>query len=364
MKRRNFIKAGAIGSAGVAVTALSTPVIASGKREFTLASFVPKMFPGLGEHTMNFVNAVKAVTDGRITIKLYGAGELVGALESFDAASDGTVDIGSTAAFYYQGKSQALPFLTTVPFGMSAIEQSAYLLSPQGKKRVTEICDKFNLVPLLGTCTGIQAGGWFRKEMNSVEDFKGLRVRMPGLGGEIFKKLGASPVTIPGGEIFQALQSGTIDASEWAGPWNDILMGLYKVAPYYYNPGIHEPASVLHHFFNKDTWASLSTSDQRLIEAVSDSEYLKGMAQYHEKNGVFLQKLEESKKVKFSRYDDSIYQAMAKAAKEVYAELADSGDDLTKATLQEYFAFQKNIGAWTNIADSYYVNMRTRLFDA
>ena len=363
MKRRNFIKAGAIGTAGVAVTALSTPVIASGKRELTMASFVPKMFPGLGEHTMNFVNAIKAATDGRITIKLYGAGELVGGLASFDAASDGTVDIANTAAYYYQGKSQALVFLTSVPFGMTAMEQTAYLLSPQGKKRATEICDKFNVVPLLSTNTGVQAGGWFRKEMNSVEDFKGLKMRIPGLGGEIFKKLGASPVTLAGGEIFQALQSGTIDASEWVGPWNDVLAGFYKVAPYYYNPGIHEPGSALHYFFNKDTWASLSTSDQRLLEAVSDSEYLKGMAQYYEKNGLFLQKLEESKKVKFLRYDDSIYQAMAKAAKEIYAELADSSDNLTKATMDEYFTFQKSIGAWTNIADSYYVDMRTRLFD-
>ena len=360
MKRRNFIKAGAMGTATIPV--VSTPAIALGRRELTMASLVPKGFPGL-EHTVNFINAVKGATDGRITIKLYGAGELVGGFESFDAASDGTVDIANTTANYYQGKSKALSFLATVPFGMTAMEQTAYLLSPQGKKRAVEICDTLNVVPLLCTNTGIQAGGWFRKEMNGLEDFKGLRMRITGLGGEIFKKLGASPVTIPGGEIFQALQSGTIDATEWVGPWNDVLMGFYKVAPYYYNPGVHEPSSALHYFFNKKTWASLSTSDQVVLESISTAKYLQGMTDYYEKNGVFLKKLQQSKKVKFLRYNDSIYQAMATAAKQVYIELADSSDDLTKATLQEYFAFQKSIGAWTNIADSYYVHMRTRLFD-
>ena len=361
MKRRNFIKAGAVGTATIAV--LSTPAIATGRRELTMTSLVPKMFPGLGEHTMNFVNTVKAATDGRITIKLYGAGELVGAFESFDAASDGTVDIANTAANYYQGKSKALSFLATVPFGMTAMEQTAYLLSPQGKKRAVELCDKFNVVPLLCTNTGMQAAGWFRKEMKGLEDFKGLRMRITGLGGEIFKRLGASPVSIPGGEIFQALQSGTIDATEWVGPWNDVLMGFYKVAPYYYNPGVHEPGPALHYFFNKDTWVSLGTSDQTLLEAISNAEYLKGMTEYYEKNGGFLKKLQQSKKVKFLQYNDSIHQAMATAAKQIYTELADSGDDITKATLHEYFAFQKSIGAWTNIADSYYVDMRTRLFD-
>lgn len=364
MKRRNFIKAGAIGTAGVAITALSTPAIASGKRELTMASFLPKNFPGLGQHTMNFVKAISAATDGRITIKLYGAGELVGGLESFDAASDGTVDIANTAAYYYQGKSKALSFLTSVPFGMTAIEQTAYLLSEEGKKRAWGICEKFNLVPLISTNTGVQAAGWFRKEINSVEDFKGLKMRIPGLGGEVLKKLGVAPVTLPGGEIFQALQSGTIDATEWVGPWNDVLAGFYKVAPYYYNPGIHEPGSALHYFFNMKTWASLSKSDQNLLEAVSDAEYLKGMAQYYEMNGKFLIQLENSKKVHFRRYNESIYEALAKASKEMYTELADSADDLTKATMNEYFAFQKSIGGWTNISDTYYVDMRTRLFDA
>ena len=242
MKRRNFIKAGAIGTAGVAVATLSTPAIASGKRELTLASFLPKMFPGLGEHAMNFVKAVDSATEGRLTIKLFGAGEIFTNLTSlFDGASDGTVDIANTAAYYYQGKSKALSFFTSVPFGMTAMEQSAYLLSPEGKKRSWDVLDQFNLVPMLSTNTGVQAAGWFRKEINSTEDLKGLKMRIPGLGGAVMGKLGVATVTLPGGEIFQALQSGTIDAAEWVGPWNDILTGFYKVAPYYYNPGIHEP---------------------------------------------------------------------------------------------------------------------------
>jgi len=189
-------------------------------------------------------------------------------------------------------------------------------------------------------------------------------MRIPGLGGEVMKKLGVAPITLAGGEIFQALQAGTIDATEWVGPWNDWLMGFYKVAPYYYNPGIHEPGSALHYFFNTKTWASLSESDQKLLEAVSDAEYLKGVAQYYEMNGKYLKQLESSKKVHFRRYNESIYEALAKASKEMYTELADSADDLTKVTMNEYFAFQKSIGGWTNISDVYYVDMRTRLFDA
>ncbi len=365
MKRRNFIKAGAIGTASVAVAALSTPVVASGKRQFTMASFVPKMFPGLGEHTMNFINTLEKATDGRLTVKLYGSGELFSDLGSlFDGASDGTVDIANTAAYYYQGKSKAFSFFTCVPFGMTAMEQSAYLTSPEGKKRLRDICDSFNLVPTLSTNTGMQGAGWFRKEINSVEDLKGLKMRIPGLGGAVMNKLGVATVTLPGGEIFQALQSGTIDATEWVGPWNDVLIGFYKVAPYYYNPGIHEPGSALHNLFNKDTWNSLSASDQALIEAIGEAEYLKGMTEYYTKNGQFLQRLQQTKKVKFRRFDDSIYAALANAAKGVYADLADSGDAVTKATMEEYFKFQKSIGGWSQISDSYYVDMRTKLFDS
>ena len=226
----------------------------------------PKNFPGLGTGAQRLADRITNGTEGRIEVKLFSAGELVPPFESFDAVSQGTADMYHAAEYYWQGKSKAFNFFATVPFGLTASEVDAWIYHSGGQALWDELSADFNLKPLMAGNTGVQWGGWFNKEINSIEDFKGLKMRMPGLGGEVLRRLGAAAVALPGGEIFPALQAGTIDATEWVGPWNDLAFGFYKITKYYYWPGFHEPGTILSLGINKDVWESLSASDQSLIE--------------------------------------------------------------------------------------------------
>ncbi|MFT6654556.1 MAG: TRAP-type mannitol/chloroaromatic compound transport system substrate-binding protein, partial [Marinomonas primoryensis] len=200
----------------------------------------PKNFPGLGTGAEALAKNIKAMSNGRLDIKVYAAGELVPALEVFDTVSRGTAEMGHAASYYWKGKVPAAQFFTTVPFGLTALEFNAWIEYGGGLKLWEEIYAPFNLIPMPAGNPGVQMGGWFNKEINSLADFQGLKMRMPGLGGEVLKKVGASPINLPGSEIFTALQTGTIDATEWVGPYNDLAFGLYKAAKYYYYPGWHE----------------------------------------------------------------------------------------------------------------------------
>lgn len=203
----------------------------------------PKNFPGVGTGAEFLAKNINEMAGGRLEVKVYAAGELVPALEVFDAVSRGTAQMGHGASYYWKGKVPAAQFFTTVPFGLTPQEFNAWIYYGGGLALWEEIYEPFGLIPMPAGNPGAQMGGWFNKEINSLEDFKGLKMRMPGIGGEVLKKLGASPINLPGSEIFTALQSGTIDATEWVGPYNDLAFGLYKAAKYYYYPGWHEPGS-------------------------------------------------------------------------------------------------------------------------
>ena len=194
----------------------------------------PKNFPGMGMAPERIADRVREMSNGRLDITVYGAGEVVPALETFEAVSSGTVQMGHGAAYYWRGSVPAAQFFTAVPFGLSAQEMNGWLLHGGGMALWEELYARYNLVPMVGGNTGVQMAGWFNKEINSLADLKGIKMRIPGLGGEVFEAAGGTAVNIPAGEIFTSLQTGVIDAAEWVGPFNDLVLGFHQVAKYYY----------------------------------------------------------------------------------------------------------------------------------
>ncbi|MCF6276055.1 MAG: TRAP transporter substrate-binding protein, partial [Robiginitomaculum sp.] len=241
------------------------PAISRNLRQFRLVTSWPKDFPGLGIMANRFAEFVKTMSEGRIEVKVFAAGELVGATEVFDAVSTGAADMYHSAEYYWQGKAKGFSFFTAVPMGLTATEMSGWINFGGGQELWDNLSAKFNIKAFHAGNTGHQMGGWFKKEINTLEDFKGLKMRMPGIGGEVIRRLGGAAVKLSGGEIYQALQSGAIDATEWVGPWNDYAFGFYREAPYYYGPGFHEPGAALGVGVTLDVWNSLSATDQAIF---------------------------------------------------------------------------------------------------
>ncbi|WP_462322691.1 TRAP transporter substrate-binding protein, partial [Halochromatium sp.] len=228
MQRRAFLTSA--GAATVALGAGMKPAVAKAEHKWKMVTTWPKNFPGMGTGANKLAELIGQMSGGRIEVKVYGAGELVPAFEIFDAVSRGTAEMGHGAAYYWKGKSEAAQFFASVPFGLTAQEMNSWLYYGGGMELWKELYAGFGLVPAAAANTGVQMGGWFNKEINSLEDLKGLKMRIPGLGGEVLRRAGGTPVSLPGGEIFTSLQSGNIDATEWVGPYNDLAFGLYKAA--------------------------------------------------------------------------------------------------------------------------------------
>ena len=373
MKRRNFLFTAASGliGAGIGYGAanvasrkgdLSAPSVASGKRELTMVMTWPSKFPGLGTGAERLADSITAATDGRLTVKLYGAGELVPAFESFDTVSQGTADMMHAASYYWVGKSQGFAFFTAVPFGFTAAELNAWVYWGGGQELWDSLGADFNIKSFLGGNTGVQMGGWFRKEMNSLEDFKGVKMRIPGLAGSVLNKVGGSAVTLPGGEIFQSLQSGTIDATEWVGPWNDQAMGFYKVAKFYYYPGFHEPGAGLECAFNLDTWNSFSASDQALLQGLCAAENANMYAEYMARNSASLTSLINDEGVQLKRFSSEIFDGLNKAWNSVLEESILSGSDAkAKKIAESYLSFRKEVVGWTGLSEQAYTDERAKV---
>ena len=236
---------------------------------------------------------------------------------------------------------------------------NAWIRFGGGQELWDELGADYGLKGLMCGNTGVQMGGWFRKEMNSVDDFKGLKMRMPGLGGDVLAKLGGSPVSLPGGQIYENLISGSIDATEWVGPWNDEIMKFYEAAKFYYYPGMHEPGAMLACGMNKTWWDGLSKSDQMMIEAASSMENDVMMSEYNYKNGAALKRLINDQGVKLRQFNDDIYDGFAEASEEVFAEVQEHSD-LANRIHQSFATARADIGAWAEISDQAYLQQRNR----
>jgi len=361
MKRRNFLKKGAAAGGVVAGSSIvAAPAIAKERIEVTMVATWPRDFPGLGTGAQRFAKNLSKMTDGRIQVKYFAAGERVKAFDSFDEVASGNAQMYHAADYYWKGKDPGWNYFTAVPFGLTYVEINSWISWGGGQALWDEVAGSFGLKCLPCGNTGTQMGGWFRKEMNSPDDFKGLKMRIPGMGGDVLAKLGASPVSLPGGQIYENLLSGALDATEWVGPWNDSFMKFYEAAKYYYYPGMHEPGSMLSLGMNKSWWEGLSKSDQTVIEAASQMENSLMMSEYYAKSGTALKKLINEQGVKLRKFNDDIYDAFGEAAKEVFAEVIASSER-TRRIHESMVATRTDVGAWMGIADIAFINQRNRV---
>jgi TRAP-type mannitol/chloroaromatic compound transport system substrate-binding protein len=325
--------------------------------QWKLVTTWPKNLPALGTAPERMAREIEAMSNGRLRIKVYGAGELVPAMEVFDAVSQGNAEMGHGAAYYWRGKLASAEFFATVPFGMNAQEMNGWLHYGGGMELWQEAYEPFNLVPLAAGNSGVQMAGWFNKEINSLEDLKGLKMRMPGLGGEVLKRAGGEPVTLPGGEIFTALQTGVIDATEWVGPYNDLALGLHTVAKYYYYPGWHEPGPTLEAIVNKTAWESLPPDLQAMVKAAARLVNDDMLAEFTARNASALKTLVEEHDVQLRRLPDDVIARLHEVSTEVLAETG-AADPQTKRIYESYTAFAKAAREYHALSEQAYLEIR------
>ncbi len=317
----------------------------------------PKNLPGLGTAPERLAEKLRVMSNGRLDIKVYGAGELVGAFEVFDAVSQGTAEMGHGAAYYWRGKIPIAAMFATVPFGMNAQEMNGWLHYGGGLELWRELYAPFGLIPLASGNTGVQMAGWFNKEINSLADLQGLKMRIPGLGGEVLKRAGGTPVALPGGEIFTALQTGTIDATEWVGPYNDLAFALHTVAQYYYYPGWHEPGPTLEAIVNKEAWDSLPADLQAMIETASRAINDDMLSEFTARNNTALRTLVEEHGVELRALPEDVIAELRTVAADVVAEAAGE-NELAQRIYDSYMAFLEDVRAYHEISEQAYINAR------
>ena len=367
VSRRNLLRgAGIVGAAAMVAACDSgadtapkgAPGILSKKRNLKMVTSWPKNFPGTGTGAERLARRIEELSDGQIKIKVYAAGELVGGFESFDAVSQGKADMYHAAEYYWQGKSPAFNFFAAVPMGMTANEMTAWVRFGGGQELWDELSAQFNVKPLLGGNTGTQMGGWFQKDINTLEDFQGLRIRMPGLGGEVMRRVGATPVTKAGGEIFQALSQGNIDATEWIGPWNDLAFGFHTIVKKYYYPGIHEPGTALGFGTNLDLWNTLSAKERNIFEnaAMAENDYM--YSEFNANNARALDTLINEHGVQLNRFSDEILQKLATVSAEVVADAA-KADELTKRVFDSFMEARRGSIRWGRISEQAFMHARS-----
>lgn len=328
--------------------------------QWRLVTTWPKEFPGLGMAPENFANLVNRMSNGRIEIQVFGAGEIVGALEVFDTVSSGAAEMGHGAAYYWKGKSQAAQFFTSVPFGMTAQEYNGWLHYGGGLELWRDIYQRFNLVPFAGGNTGVQMGGWYKREINQIEDLQGLKIRMPGLGGEVINRAGGTTVNIPGGELYTSLKTGVIDATEWVGPYNDLAFGFYEVADYYYYPGFHEPGASLEFIINQDVWNELPSDVQAIIEGAARAINQDMLDEYTARNNAALEELVNEHGVQLRRMPPEVFQHLKTISFELYDEISAQDEEFANVW-QSYRRFLEGVENYHSISEeAYYEERRGR----
>lgn len=357
MKRRRLL-AGL--GAGALLAGTGIPVARAQNKRFNwrLVTTWPPNFPIFQETVRRFADDVKRMSGGRLTIQTFAGGELVPALQSFDAVSQGVVEMGHGAAYYWAGKIPAAPFFTAVPFGMNAQGMNAWLYSGGGLELWREVYAPYNLVPFPMGNTGVQMAGWFRKPIQSLADLKGLKMRVPGLGGKVMSKVGVNPVLLAGGEIYTALERGTVDAAEWVGPFHDLRLGLYRAARHYYGPGWQEPGAVMEMIINKRAWDSLPEDLQLIVETVAKASNLLMLSEFETRNLEALETLRSKHKVEVLEFPDDVLIALRKHTREALDEDA-ARDPVFRKVYEHYNAFMSSNDAWARISEQAFARSRS-----
>lgn len=325
--------------------------------EWKMVTTWPKNFPALGTGAEALAESITAMSGGRIHVKVYAAGELVPALEAFDAVSRGTAQISHGASYYWKGKVPAAQFFTTVPFGLTAQEMNAWLSHGGGQELWEEVYAPFNVIPMAAGNSGTQMGGWFNKEINSVADLDGLKMRMPGLGGEVLADAGVTVVNMPGSEMFTALQTGTIDATEFVGPYNDLAFGLYKAAKYYYYPGWQEPGSALETVVNKDAFEALPEDLQLIVRAAARQTNADILDEFMAMNNSALETLINDHGVILKRFPDDVLTEF-RASTDTVMEKVAAQDPLSQKVYSSMKDFKEKVMKWSDISERAIINAR------
>jgi TRAP-type mannitol/chloroaromatic compound transport system substrate-binding protein len=357
MKRRQFLKTAGI---GVAAAAVASPAIAQSMPEikWRMTTSWPKSLDTLYGGAEMMCKVVAEATDGKFQIQTFAGGEIVPGLQVVDAVQNGTVECGHTASYYYFGKDPTFGMGTSIAFGPNQRLNQGWFTLGSGKEVLNEFYKKYNCTALLAGNTGCQMGGWFRKEINSVDDLKGLKMRIGGFPGRVIQKLGAVPQQIAAGDIYPALEKGTIDAAEWVGPYDDEKLGFYKVAPHYYYPGWWEGGSMLFTFVNLDKWNALPKNYQSILEQAGHFANTWMIAKYDEVNPAALRRL-LANGVKLHGFSPAIMEACFKAAKELHSEIAATNESFKKV-YDAMTKYTNNGYQWFQVAELSYDSFMVR----
>ncbi len=323
------------------------------KFNWKMSTTWPPNFPIFQEGVDRFVKEVEVMSNGRLKIKVFAGGELIPALQLLDAVSQGTIQIGHGSAYYWAGKIPAAQFMSAVPFGMTAKGMNAWLYNGGGLELWQELYKPFNLIPFPAGNSGVQMGGWFNKKIEKIADLKGLKMRIPGLGGKVLEKAGGVPVLLAGGEIYTALERGTIDATEWVGPYHDERLGLYRAAKYYYYPGWHEPGTTLELIVNSKAWAELPLDLQKIVETAARSINQWMFSEFEASNVKSLRELKEKYKVEVLSFPAEVIKELKRLSRETLDEEANKDPDFKKV-YEAYRQFQSEYADWNAISDDAY----------
>ena len=332
----------------------SGPAIHSQKTyRWKMVTTWPPHFPVMGEGADFLAKWVDEMSGGRLNIQVYGGGELVPPLQAFDAVSQGSAEMGHGASYYWAGKVPAAQFFAAVPFGMNAQQMNAWLYGSDGLKLWEEVYADFNLVPMPVGNSGTQMGGWFNKEINSLSDVKGLKMRIPGLGGKVIAKAGGAAVLSAGGEIYTNLERGVIDATEWVGPYHDYKMGFHDIAKYYYYPGWHEPGTVIELFVNKAAFEKLPKDLQRIIQTAAYRSNMWMLSEFESKNNFYLEKLIKEHNVQLKRFPKDVLASFKNYSREVIDDVT-TKDPASRRVFESFDKFRKQVASWAEISEKVY----------
>ena len=351
-----MIGAAAIGAV-TSTALLPAPAIGQKLRKLKMVTDWPAGSPGLQASAERLAERIGTATGNRISVEVFPANTLVRAFDTFEAVGAGVADLYHSAEYYWERHSAAFNFFAAVPFGFVANELFAWIEYGGGQDLWDALAAPFNIKPLLACNTGTQMAGWSVKEIGAAGALNGVRYRMPGLGGQVLRRLGAIVVNLPGGEIAPSFQSGALDAAEWIGPWLDVALGLNKAAGYFYYPGFHEPGTGLTLGINRKVWEGLDASDQRIVQDAAAAEYSRSVAEFNANNALWLRRLREEGQIKILKFDDIVLKAFLDASRDVVAE-AGQGDALARKIFESYQRFRSLIVDWGDIAERAFLNAR------
>lgn len=357
MKRRQFLKKAGLGAVATGATVTAPAVIAQPKMQWRMVTTWPKNFPGLGTGAELLAKFITEGSDGRLAVKVFGAGEIVPAFESMDAVASNTVEMGHGAPYYWKGKVPASQYIAALPFGLTVQEMNGWFQYGGGQELADKVYSELGCKFFVSGNTGVQMGGWFNKKINTLADYKGLKMRIPGLGGEVVKAAGGNVVNLPGGEIPPALSSGAIDATEWVGPYNDLAFGLYKSAKFYYYPGWHEPATCLDNFVSLKAWNKLPSDLKSIVEAANTAVNQLVLSEFVTRNNTSLATLKSKHGVNVIKFPDEVLNGLGGLAGEVMSDLT-SKDPLSKEVFNSIVKFRKDAIQWSRLSEQTYLAAR------